>query len=193
MARFTESRSLVKGRVRFYEKTPAVVAVQRALIAKHYTPCRRIALTTCADPRVDTDCVVEDAYARLCADWVRQEHRAVESLRELVRIYAREALKRVPDSWIGRDWTDHEYAVIFADVADTEVTKALHVIDAMPESMKRIFEARRIFAYPMALTASRLGVSINSVGTTKADDRIRAVTDLRAVTKFFAEQMEGGS
>ncbi|MEV6729222.1 MULTISPECIES: hypothetical protein [unclassified Streptomyces] len=185
--------SLVNRRVRIYRKTPEIVAVQRALIAEQFAACQRIAFTTCSDPRVDIECVVEDAYARLCADWVRQQNRSVESLRRLVKFYAREALKDLPDTWSGKSWSSNEYAVLFADVADPEVMKGLRAIDGMPDAMKRVFEARRVFAYPMALAADRLGVSINSVGTTKADARISAVTDLDAVVTFFADHMEGGS
>ncbi|GGR76117.1 hypothetical protein Snoj_81190 [Streptomyces nojiriensis] len=183
----------VNGRVRFYEKTPEIIAAQRALIDDQTVFCQRIAFTRCADPRVDILCVVEDAYAWLCADWVNQQHRKEQALRQLVHHYARKAMSERKDLWTGKHWHEVQYATLFADVADEEVMKGLRVIDAMPEAMKRVFEARRVYAYPMTVAAARLRVSRNSVGTTKADARIGKVTDLDAVVKFFADHMEGGS
>ncbi|MER5618218.1 hypothetical protein [Streptomyces sp. NPDC002215] len=193
MSRFTESRSVIRKHVRFFEKTPDIVATQRALIREQFNPCLRIALTTCGDPRVDIECVVEDAFARLCGDWLRYQDEPEKALRVLVRRLAGDALRALPTDWANAYWYSHRYAELFADVADAEVLKGLRVIDDMPHSMKRTFEARRFYAFTMPTTALRLGVSINSVGTTKAECRISEVADLEAVLGFLAEQMGGGS
>ncbi|KJY36445.1 MULTISPECIES: sigma-70 family RNA polymerase sigma factor [Streptomyces] len=194
MSFFTEGRSLTKGRVRVHQPTDEDKRVQNALISEQYQPCQRIALTTCRDPRVDIECVVEDGYAWMCANWPNRPADPVGWLHSLVRSYARKARKQVPDSWTRKDWYGWRvYAEYFADVADEEVAKGLRVVDEMPESMKRIFEARCVFGYRREVTAELFRVSVDSVGTSDAIARIRAVTDAEAVLAFFAEQMEGGS
>lgn len=197
MSRFARSRSLTKRRVKPYRPTPEIVAEQRALIGANFTRCERSAFTMCADPRVDTECVVEDAFAWICADWMRPAPDRAAYLDALVREYASQALKAVPGSWAPRYWQQTQYAKLFAGVADAEVMKGLRVIDGMaaraPQAW-RIFQARRVFGYPINLTAERMEISVNTIGpsTTSTEQRISKVTDKAAVLRFLATQMDGG-
>jgi hypothetical protein len=81
-----DGKDLLRGRVRCYEKTDTIKAQQLALIEDEYNRCLRIAFTTCADPRVDLTDVVENAYGRLCADWVCRQDEPVKWLHELARV-----------------------------------------------------------------------------------------------------------
>ncbi|MGY3341024.1 DNA-directed RNA polymerase specialized sigma24 family protein [Streptomyces filamentosus] len=179
------------GRVISYEKTPETEAAQAALFTEEFTLCERIAFVTGADPRVDTADVVEDAFAMVRAHWMRVAANPVPHLHEEVRRLTREALKKV-DAWGDAIWWPHDYVELFGELADPVVLNGLRAINQMPESMRQIFEARRVFGYTMADTASRLGLSENSVGTTDAHARIRAVSDPDRVLHFLGDQMTGG-
>ncbi|MFC8793360.1 sigma factor-like helix-turn-helix DNA-binding protein [Streptomyces cinereoruber] len=179
------------GRVIAYEKTPEIEAAQDALFTTQFIPCERIAFVTSADPRVDTADVVENAFAMTRAHWVRVAKDPVPSLQREVRRLAHAALKKV-DGWAEAIWWRHDYVELFGELADPVVQDGLQAINGMPEAMKQIFEARRVFGYTIADTAVRLGLSENSVGTTDAHARIRAVSDLDRVLTFLEDQMAGG-
>jgi hypothetical protein len=182
----------VRGRVIAYEKTPEIEAAQDALFTAQFVTCERIAFVKGGDPRVDTAEVVEDAYAVMRAHWVRVGKEPVPTLHREVARLARMASEEV-DDWSVAIWWPHSYVELFGDLADPVVLAGLRAIDGMPDAMKQIFEARRVFFYTRPDTADRLGgLSENSVGTTDAHARIGAVSDVKRVLKFLADQMAGG-
>ncbi|KAB2977476.1 hypothetical protein F8R89_01155 [Streptomyces sp. SS1-1] len=195
-----------------YDLTPEIKAAQDEVLTAHYGEALVRAFTCCSDPRTDTVDIVEKSFARLEAGWMLYERDPRLHLFELVEEYSVRALRRVPARWEPDSWYTANYVRLFKDVASAEELAALKAILAIDEEGRRkargednprvnealhVYEARRVYGWPVDLTSKRMGVNQNSVGpmTSRIErkiDRTAGAASAAAAQALFNRYMQKG-
>jgi hypothetical protein len=181
-----------------YALTPAIRESQQELFyGDEAGEFRRIAFTACADMRLESAKVLAAARAELVLDWPAYDGDHQGALESLIVNQARLARKGLPcPIEAGARLFTEELLPVFGSVADEVTTPALIVADGLAgQQQKRIFHARRVHGYPVALTATLMGGlswgAVTSTCTQIKEIFKKAGADYQALVDLLDDQMGG--
>ncbi|MFF1378984.1 hypothetical protein [Streptomyces sp. NPDC058308] len=187
---------LLKERLHEYEKTPEIERQQNAALDTHYSEALREALATCCDPRADIYDIAECAFAHLFAGWRNWEEDPRRNLLQLVDEYSAQTLRKLPKKFDLEDWLTPKYPSIYKDVASPEQYATLQAVMELDGEARRLYEARRVYGWPVARTAETLAIRRNTIGptTTRIERELgsRPGRDVPGVRVLFETYLAGG-